>query len=55
LDKNTLLKNRLKNRLPNFQMGSAHVNVYGVIDRAIGRAKGVVLRFEKIIIDTEHR
>ena len=38
----------LKNHLPNFQMGSAHANVYGAIDRAIGRANGVVLRCEKI-------
>ena len=28
---------------------------YGAIDRAIGRAKGVVLRLEKIIIDTERK
>jgi hypothetical protein len=33
----------------------AHANVYGAIDRAIGRAKGVVLRLEKIIIDTERK
>ena len=42
----------LKNHLTNFQMGSAHANVYEKIDRTISRAKRVV---QKIIIDTERR
>jgi hypothetical protein len=43
----------LKIRLPNFQMGpgSAHANVYGAIDRAISRAKGVTVVLE----NTERR
>jgi hypothetical protein len=49
----------LKNhRLSNFSDGERRACEcvrYGAIDRAIGRAKGVVLRLEKIIIDTERK
>ena len=48
----------LKNRLLNFSDGERRACEcvrYGAIDRAIGRAKGVVLRLEKIIIDTERK